>query len=352
MKKTLSAVLFFLIPLISGCAAQNTFLAPPPPPDYSHKVFTKQRSGETVLYLDGEDWYGLINLDGFSDIDLGLDNLDQFLWRGSKNNINIKIFAEKTSDCRDSDSCMRSLHERMPYRRTTTVEKKDISGKKVMIHSSKGRTYVDYCPYYRGYCFNFHISMKEGTDESAIGGLLDSISFVDDTSVKVQLAKIFNVYGKMLQIGVPDTWKHLYRIELLSIPAIMFTPAEGDDFQMYLSGYWGLERSSVSEDEVVNMAKKKMAKWGERSSTKPALREIREKNVTMAYFDATDTHYHPQDPGEYPFIKQGCVMLQGYVFSFTILYTESGRTAAQAGIDALASAKMLDIGNVPTLALP
>ncbi len=350
MEKTQTAVLLVLVFFVCGCAGPNRFLAPPVP-DRSHKVFTRQGSGETVLYL-GEDWYGLIDLKGFSDIDLGLDSIDQFLWRGGPQNINIKIFAEKAGSCRDIHSCTKSFHERMPYRRITPVENRDISGKRVMIHSSKGRKYVDYCPYYRGYCFNFHFSMKEGMDERAIAGILDSISFIESSSIKLQLAKIFAVYDKMLQIDVPDAWKIFYRLELLSIPAITFTPAEGSDFQMYLSGYWGIERSSVSEDEVVNMARKKMAKWSDRSSTELSLQVMRKKNVTMAYFDVTDTHYHPEDAGDYPFLKQGCVMLEGYVFSFTIHYRESGRADAQAGIDAIARARILDTGSVPTLSLP
>lgn len=352
MRNTLSAALFILIPFIACCSAPKAFLSPPAPPDRTHRVFTKQGSGETVFYLNGEDWYGLINLEGFSDIDLGLDNIDQFLWRGSRQNVNIKIFAEKAGSSGDSDSCMKSLYERMPYRRSTPVEYKDISGKRMMIRSSNGRKYVDYCPYYRGYCFNFHFSMKEGADESAIGGILDSIAFVDSSSIKIQLAKMFNVYGKMLQIGVPDTWKPMYRLELLSVPAITFTPAEGSDFQMYLSGYWGIERSSVSADQVVAMARKRMAKWEDRSSTELSLREMRNGNIIMAYFDATDSYYHPQDPGEYPFLKQGCVMIEGYVFSFTILYGENGRDDAQAGIDAIAHAEILDPGDVPSLTLP
>jgi hypothetical protein len=121
---------------------------------------------------------------------------------------------------------------------------------------------------------------------------------------------------------------------------------------MYLSGYWGIERSSVSADQVVAMARKRMAKWEDRSSTELSLREMRNGNIIMAYFDATDSYYHPQDPGEYPFLKQGCVMIEGYVFSFTILYGESGRDDAQAGIDALAHAEILDPGDVPSLALP
>jgi hypothetical protein len=45
-------------------------------------------------------------------------------------------------------------------------------------------------------------------------------------------------------------------------------------------------------------------------------------------------------------------MLDGYVFSFTILYRESGRADAQTGIDAIAHAKILDAGSVPILTLP
>lgn len=352
MRKALSAVLLVLISFVSGCAGPNGFLAPSSEPDRSHRVFTKQGSGETVLYLSGEDWYGLINLEGFTDIDLGLDSIDQFLWRGGPRNVNIKIFAEETSSCKDSNSCLKRFHEQMPYRRTTPVEMKEIHGKKVMIHSSNGRKYVDYCPYYKGYSFNFRFSMKEGMDERAIAGILDSIAFIDSGSVKVQLAKIFNVYDKKIQIGVPDTWKPHYKMELFGIPAIVFTPQEGDGFNVYLSPYWGVKRSSVSEDEVVNLARKKMARWADRSSTELSLQVIREKNVTMAYFDATDSHYHQEDSGEYPFLKQGCVMLDGYVFSFTILYRESGRADAQTGIDAIAHAKILDAGSVPILTLP
>lgn len=351
MRKTLSAFLLFLIPFISGCAGQNWLLAPSPPVQ-THKVFTKQGSGETILYLDGEDWYGLIDLQGFTDIDLGLESIDQFLWRGNRQNINISIFAEQTKSSSDSDACLKSLHERMPYRRTTPVETKDLGGRKIMAYTSKGRKYIEYCPYYKGYCFNFHFSMKEKMPESAIAGVLDSIVFVDSSAIKVQLAKIFRVYDRSIQVPVPDAWKPEYKFDLLHIPAITFKPAEGSGFHVYLAPYWGVERWSVTEDQVVGMARKKMAKWVDRSPSVLLVEESHEKDYTIAYFDAEDKSCHPEDPTEFPFVRQGCVLLDGYVFSFTIMYREESRGEAKTATDAITHAKILDHGSVPTLLLP
>ena len=98
---------------------------------YSHETFVKDDTGETGLHIDGENWYALIDLSGFTDDKAVFTRPSQFLFDKSKEGIIVTIFAEKAAGVTDAKPCRTSG----PY--TPVQYEKDLGGKTVGINDFK-----------------------------------------------------------------------------------------------------------------------------------------------------------------------------------------------------------------------
>lgn len=345
-----AALVAGMVLFISGCTAQKGYVVGPFA-HYSHETFAKEATGETGLYVAGEDWYTLIDLKGFESIDTRLESTDQFLYRENGGRIRVSVFAEKTDAAKDSSACMKRVYKSLPYRRTAGVEPRDIGGKKALVQTVGRTKQVDYCTYYKGYCFDFRFVMDRKTNESAIAGILDSIAFVDDAAIGERMRKTFYINEKKIRLAVPDTWNHAFKAGLQYTPSIVFTPSEGNGFRLYLSPYKGFETLKISPEDVRGMAMAKMSAWDERAAIAPALKEIRDLDAVIWYFDVKDRYYHEEDVGDYPFRRQGFALVENSVLQFTMLYRESGKEDVDKALDAIARAEVLSLYTDPRISL-
>ena len=71
---------------------------------YSHETFTKNDTGETGLYIDGENWYALINLKGFEDEDIVFSGPTEFFFK-RKDKMIASAFAEEMKNVSHQPSC-------------------------------------------------------------------------------------------------------------------------------------------------------------------------------------------------------------------------------------------------------
>lgn len=163
-----------------------------------------------MLYIEGEDWTTLIDLNGF-EYESGLEGPftnvpSRFLiQKRDTDSMKISIFAEKIQYVTNSDSCMN-------YYLPTIQEARD---KSELIVSTMGKDFfvsdvkendnhilswevsvnfpdmkgkiknLDHYKYYEGYCFDFHISQTDYQgDDTAFYNIIDSIEFINSAPSK------------------------------------------------------------------------------------------------------------------------------------------------------------------------
>jgi hypothetical protein len=351
MRKTVFFALFAAALLANGCAGEKGFLESPFE-HHSHETFIRAGTGETGLYIEGEPWCALIDLHGFRNSGMSVESSNEFLVRRNSKGIFVSVFAEKIDTVTSDESCQRSIYRRLFHQKAAEPRLRTIGGRKVLFNTYEGWKQIDYCPYYNGYCFDFQFSMKENVSEKALQGILQSIVFVDDLSSKGKIQKIFYLYNRQLQLGMANTWKYTMKEGFPNTPTIVFSTADGNAFSLHISPYAGFEKNSeVTRDEVVKLLRDKMARWQERNAEVPVVIEIinDRKELYLTYFDVKDMYYHQGDYEEFPFLRQGYVMMGNVVFSFRLYYRDEGRDDAEKGINALEHMKLLDITTEPVI---
>ncbi len=351
MRRMIFIALFALVLCVSGCAEKTGYVVGPLG-FYTHEAFITEGTGETALYIDGEPWYALIAIHGFKYYGDGMESDTQFLSRKDEQGGVVKIFASKIDDVKDDTACRVRIYRNLVNRYTAKAEFQDLGDKRILTYTLKGKRYVDYCPYYKGYCFDFHFAMDEKIKIETLKGVIDSIAFIDDEAFRTRISRLFSVYDRRIQISVPPEWKHVLRGGIQYDPSIVFTPAEGNDFKIFLLPCAGFKGQTFSEETLHKKALSMMARWDDRASEKPSLQELRSVNSVVFYFDVTDKYYYKEDPGAYPFQREGVVIIGDIAFSFTIYYRENTKQDADKGLNAIARLGLLDPPIEPIVSLP
>jgi hypothetical protein len=349
MRKTVFFAFMAAALLLSGCASKRGYLQGPFG-NYTHETFLREGTGETGLYLEGETWCTLVDLNGFRDVNKPLESSNQFLARKNSKDILVTVSAEKIDTATNEETCRKSIYRNQFHR--TDVYVRTIGNRKVLLNTYEGRKQVDYCPFYKGYCFDFQFTMDAKTSEKALQGILQSIVFADDLSLRGKVQKIFYIYDSKLQFGMPDTWKYRFNSGLMTKPAIVFQPVTGDAFTLYLSPYEGFDRgSAVSRDKLKALFGENMSDWQERNADDPPVVELidEQEGLYIAYFDIKDQYYHADDSGEYPYERHGYAVKGKAAFLFRIFFREEGRADVEKAISALAHMKILDIDTEPVI---
>lgn len=350
MKKVFFFISATLAVFASGCAGERGNVEGPFA-QYSHETFIMEGTGETGLYIDNEPWYALMDLHGFRSIDMGVKGSDEFLSRKNDQDITITVSARKIDAVEDDASCRKGVHKQMPYRHTAKVEVRTLGDRKVLIHTVNRKKRIDYCPYYKGYCFDFEFSMNEKINNSAIQGILESIVFIEDSSMRSKIEKIFYIHDKKLQLSIPDKWKYTFKTGFQNTHSILFTPIEGKGFLIYLSPFSGFDGKTLSLREARDFLARRMAKWEDRAVEKPAVQDFPNEKITIAYFDVTDRYYHEGAANEYPYQRQGYAVIDGTILSFWMLYGEDSREDAGKALESLVHAKVMDLYAEPAIHL-
>ena len=302
---------------------------------YSHETFVNNDTGETGLHIDGEDWYALINLDGFKDVDIKFSSPTQFLFQNNASII-ISCFAEKTANVSNDKSCLNKI--------APAKDQKEINGKKMALRDNGYNKSLYYAPYYKGYCFDFHFSLQ-AKDEEKVFNIIDSIKFVDGKFSNARIKKYFYTYDKRIELIIPNDWKVVFDEKLTEkMPTIKFLPDKGNNFKMMVSPYGKVFGKPVSMDMVKQNAIEKFGQMAPGAVEKPVFQELKNNKVNMFYYcDLQDKDYKPDNPNEFPFLCQGFAEIEGSALHFTILYREKGSIDVNNGIYAIKNAKIFDL---------
>jgi len=337
--------------ILAGCTDIRWYVAGPFAKN-AHEVFIKDSTGETCLYIDGENWYTLIDLKGFEDVVMPMEgpfSPNQFFIRKDKEDCYIRIYTQKLATADNEEDC----RDHFNYDLSRDYELIDIGGKTVTVVETelplgiKEKRTAYFCTYYGGYCLVFCIKMNERIDEDKIGRILGSITFVDDDTIRNRNKDIFYVYDKKLQLAVPKDWRYEFQKDIKQ-SSIILEPLNGNGFKILMSPlnrFDGPSKLSVIRKTTVEI----MSRWNERSEIRPALQEMASDDVTLYYFDAVDSTHDPDAPGDYPMVRQGLASINGSALYFTILFSEDGKDEALLGFDAIANARVMDLSDVPNI---
>lgn len=350
MRYTLLFLSLTILFIISGCASQSGHIDGPFAV-YSHKTFVVEETGETGLFIDGEDWYALMDLHGFANADSGIESQNQFLVRKDLRKVTASISAQKTDPAEGEADCRKNVYRELPYRHTAELDIRNIGNKRVMAHTVLREKQIDYCPSYKGYCFDFRFSMDEKMNDDAVQGIIDSIVFIDDAAIKGKLPKVFLIYNKKLQLPLPDNWTYAFKSGAASVPSIVFSPSEGNNFQVYLSPFSGFDGSESSWKKAKASLERKLAKWEDRAVEKPSLKMPDSSDVTITYFEFADRENHQEDPSEFLYQRHGYAIIGDCILNFSILFKEEGRADADKVFDSLSKAQVIGMYQEPTISL-
>lgn len=303
---------------------------------YAPETFLKKDSGETGLHIAGENWYALINLSGFEDMEQRFTSPAQFLIMKGKDPIIVSAFAKQIEGITDNTSCHNSWEPK---------SKAEFRGKTVSILDSATRKSVFFRPFHEGYCFNFHLSYDPASreQEKRVGEILDSIKFVDAKMPRATLHKMIYIADKRLKIGIPDHWTLSFITEEARLPTIALTSGRESDFKMALSPTAGFGSSPASLEKVKEISEEFMARAAEFAVSPPVLQEYRKDDAVIFYFDAVDKRHDPGNPKDYPFLRQGHALIKGAVLYFSIFSREAGMTDAAKGLELVSKASILHL---------
>jgi predicted Zn-dependent protease len=340
-----------LIFLIIGCAPQRQSPVRDyrsvhgPFITYAPETFVKKDSGETGLHIAGENWYALINLSGFEDMEQRFTSPTQFLIVKGHDPIIVSAFAGQFEGVTDNTSCHNAWEPK---------GKAEFRGKTVSIIDSPIRKSIFFRPFHEGYCFNFHVSYDPGSreQEKRVGEILDSIQFIDARMPRATLHKIIYIADKRLKFEIPDHWNLSFRTEEVHLPTIALTSGRESDFKMALSPTAGFGSPPASLEQAKKRTEEFMARAATFAVSPPVLQEYRRDDAVIFYFDAVDKRHDPGNPKDYPFLRQGHALIKGAVLYFSIFSREAGSSDAAKALELVSKARILHLPETANSKLP
>lgn len=290
---------------------------------YTHETFTTREAGETGLFIDGEDWYSLVDLKGFFDLNQVFVSPYQFLFYAS-DRIRLSVFAEQLPGVVDSESCLNHHVSR--------GNQTSLGGKRVGIDENNVITSIWYRPYYKGYCFNFHFStdrLLPVVDE--IVKIIKSVRFVDGHFSNADVNKLIYYGNKRIKISIPDSWRiSFHGRNKNSLSAIKLQPMEEGGFDV-LMAFLRPNKDAVPEQaqmKLKNITIGDMSEaetYSEDSDAKPEIQEFSGKRSAGYYFISSVHHKNalPLEKRWASFLIMGNVTIDdGSLVRFKIFSTE------------------------------
>jgi hypothetical protein len=143
-----------------------------------------------------------------------------------------------------------------------------------------------------------------------------------------------------LELSVPTSWKgEVYKPQEKMHPAIIFTPAKGNDFQVLITVLWGKtgDQDFNSQEKVGTFVEKDGQKLL-LNAVEPniVLKEIKGVNNAGYYFSITDK---APDPGEYRYMTRGAIGVGNLFLNFTILHRVKDSQSVRDALSVLQEAK-------------
>lgn len=150
----------------------------------------------------------------------------------------------------------------------------------------------------------------------------------------------FSVPGRgIFRLKMPGVWQKQTK-QTSSPPSVTvrFTPAIGDDFDIYVTAVWldAEKLRNITPEWIRNDAQSEADKLLSRAVEKVAvLHELRGKDCVGFYYALTDRE---SKPGEYKYMTQGVFLTGELLTTFTVLHRKMESPDVPKALEALASA--------------
>lgn len=304
---------------------------------YPNQTFIKTDTGETGLFIEGQNWYALIDLSGFEDSDMPFVAPSQFLYQNYQNIVRVSAFAEPPRKGTDPEFFMSWFVPKEFW--------KKLNDKTISVDKRALMTSVHYCPTYKGYCFDFHFSTQDETQGmKKIEEVINSIKFIEGTFSNVKLKKLFYTADKRLQMLIPDHWKYRFQEATQDFPpTIYFNTAQEERYQMAVTIYPYKDDRPALMEKARSARQYGMSQVQKHVKDKPTLHEFENDRMHIFYFQVDDKNYNPEDKKDYRFITRGWAVMERSIVFFSIFYRESGLEEAKLAWEAMTTAHMVDL---------
>ncbi len=145
-----------------------------------------------------------------------------------------------------------------------------------------------------------------------------------------------------LELNVPTPWKGgVNKLRENMPPTIIFSPLEGNDFQVMITVRWGKtgDQDFNSQEKVRTFVEKDGQKLlPNTAETKIVLTEIRGVSHSGYYFSVTDK---APKPGEYRYMTRGAIGTGNLFLNFTILHRVRDSQSVRDALSLLREAKQI-----------
>lgn len=144
-------------------------------------------------------------------------------------------------------------------------------------------------------------------------------------------------WGALL-LTAPDGW-HQETRERQPVTTVAFTPATGNSFQVIVSPLRSAQGSMAPVTPEAMRGKVLASAEHVRSQAVESnlpVRELRSGSVVGSYFSATD---RAPKPGEYKYMTQGMLAVEGLAVAFTILSNGEPQSTVEPALRMLQSAR-------------
>lgn len=168
----------------------------------------------------------------------------------------------------------------------------------------------------------------------AMGALICGVALSPALAADAQLPV---AQGTKLVLPLPEGWRASQ--VAARVPTLSIKPEEGADFELMVSA---MEVRSVPSRETTDAKLSQIVESAAKAAAPQAvetslpIHELNGPNVRGKYFSATD---RAPGPGEYTYMTQGALAVQGVLVSFTVLSNGEARAAVKPALQMMKGAR-------------
>lgn len=351
--------------VVVGCAGtgeSSSFAAASTPlTTYPNQVFATSKPGQLGLYIEGQDWYLLVDMPGFENVEEKFSAPSQFLFmRSNASGATASVFAERISEANNAESCRRHYASSVQQARDETakvlgekgtvgeVTEMDVQGKLLRVFEFRAQGFgprksIFWYPYYDGFCFGFHFNVSDAAAEKDVLKVFDSVKYVQHMPSGVDIDRLFYFSHLRIRLSVPIDWKYAYRSPPPGpVGGIELQSTKGQTFSFLVIPF-GKTRSAAHSDQPEGVAEEGRRSFAARGDTVSPLRSLCNSGTCVYYFDRTPPPGNKSYSQNIQYHRQAWAKIGDWVLGLSLLYRDDSKDAAERITAALSRAKVMDM---------
>ncbi len=341
---------------------------PPALMTYPNLVVSTGKPDQLALWIEGEDWQLRVDMPGFVHVEWPFVSPSQFLYMTNPGSeTTASIFAERIAGADSDESCRRHYAATSGQVREGAarsfgeggkagpVSEVEMNGKLLLVFEFASgrlplqdyrRKSLHWFPYYRGFCFDFHIDASSPSAEKEVLRILDSVAYLAQKPTNTDVERLFYLYHFRIRLYVPIDWSYSFRPPPAGpIGGIELQSGKGEIFSFVIAP---LGTANSAEDQTGAMtvaARQTKLRRGEAVSNTRSKCSV---ETCVKYYDVTirgDEPQYSQGFATYGFRyhRHGFVRLGDSIVSISLLYSDGGTAAAEHLTENITQAKVLDL---------